>query len=71
MEFASPLQPLPKGQWTTELNFLAWQPYGKAQTADLPAGTPLRITLQWREPHDPDYFPRPAKRISTANHSLT
>ncbi len=47
---------LKKGQWTTELNFLAWQPYGKAEVADLPEGTRLRLSLQWREPHDPDYF---------------
>src|SRR5262249_38044511 len=36
-----------------ELNFLGWVPAtGKAETA-LPAGARLRLTLQWREAHDP------------------
>jgi hypothetical protein len=56
MEFAPPGQPLAKGQWTTELNFLAWKPFNQPQTAELPQGARLRIALQWREPHDPDYF---------------
>ncbi len=56
MEFAPADYALKNGQWTSELNFLAWQPYGKAEVADLLEGTRLKISLQWREPHDPDYF---------------
>jgi hypothetical protein len=52
MEFAEAKPPLPAGAWTTELSYLSWQPGGKAQR-DLPAGTHVRLTLQWREPHDP------------------
>src|SRR5262249_35865950 len=48
--------PLPKGRWTRELNFLGWQPYGQAAKADLPPGARVRVALQWREPHDPEYF---------------
>jgi subtilisin family serine protease len=58
MEFAAPETPLAKGRWTRELNFLAWQPFGKAPALDLPAGTRLRISMQWREPHDPEYLRR-------------
>jgi hypothetical protein len=58
MEFAPPDYRLKKGQWTTELNFLAWQPFAGPETAELPAGAQLRISLQWREPHDPDYYLR-------------
>ena len=56
MEFAPPGSPLKKGQWTTELNFLAWQPFGKPALGELPEGARVHISLQWREPHDPDYF---------------
>jgi len=58
MEFAPAESPLHKGLWTRELNFLGWQPHDKARTAELPAGTRLRLSMQWREPHDPDYQPR-------------
>ena len=58
MEFAPPGSKLKKGQWTTELNFLAWKPFSKEQLSDLPAGARVRIALQWREPHDPDYYLR-------------
>ncbi|MCS7047281.1 MAG: hypothetical protein NZO58_13060, partial [Gemmataceae bacterium] len=56
MEFAELNGPLPPGSWTSELNFLAWQPHGGPPTANLPENTTLRCSLQWREPHDPDYF---------------
>jgi hypothetical protein len=46
----------PKGRWSTELNFLAWQPHGAKQLPDLPEKAQLRLSVQWREPHDPDYF---------------
>src|SRR5262249_39286903 len=58
MEFAPAGSPLKKGQWTRELSFLAWQPFNKQETAELPSGVRLRISLQWREPHDPDYYMR-------------
>jgi hypothetical protein len=54
MEFAAPGTPLPKGHWTTELNFLGWS--NGAASADLPAGAKVRVTLQWREAHDPDFL---------------
>jgi hypothetical protein len=55
MEFADPRQPLPVGLWSPELNFLKWQtPNGKSAT-EIPEGTRLRLTLQWREAHDSLY----------------
>jgi hypothetical protein len=50
---------VPKGRWTTELNFLAWQPHKGDRQLDLQEKTQIRLTVQWREPHDPDYFMRP------------
>lgn len=61
MEFAEPHAKLPPKRWTRELNFLAWQPHAGKQTADLPAQAALHMTLQWREPHDPDYYLRPGE----------
>src|SRR5581483_3134776 len=55
MEFADPRQPLPPDLWTPELNFLSWQTSKGQTVADLPAGTRLRFSLQWREAHDPLY----------------
>src|SRR5262249_11976376 len=43
-------------RWSQELNFLAWQPYGKAVTPDLPEKAKIRLTIQWREPHEPELF---------------
>jgi hypothetical protein len=60
MEFAPPGTPLPEGRWTPELNFLAWEPAGMAPTGNLPANTRLRLSVQWREPHDPEFFGDPA-----------
>ncbi len=55
MEFAPPGQRLPADLWSPELNFLSWRtPTGRTMD-DIPAGTRLRITLQWREAHDPLY----------------
>jgi hypothetical protein len=53
MEFAAAEQRLPAGSWTRELNFLAWQPLHGKVVRDLPAKTRVRLTLQWREAHDP------------------
>lgn len=55
MEFADPRQPLPLDLWTPELNFLSWQTPKGRTVRDLPAGTRLRISLQWCEAHDPLY----------------
>lgn len=56
MKFTDDADKLPPGRWSNEVNFLAWQTYkGEAKT-ELPEKTRLRVTLQWREPHDPDYF---------------
>ncbi len=55
MEFAPPGQPLPANLWTPELNFLSWRTTAGKGSADIPAGTRLRITVQWREAHDPLY----------------
>jgi hypothetical protein len=58
MEFAAPETKLRPERWTRELNFLAWQPFGKARTLALPAGAHLRVSVQWREPHDPAFLRR-------------
>ncbi len=68
MEFVPLGSKLPKERWTSELNFLGWQPYGEpgalatgAKSPDLPAGAKIRVLMQWREAHDPDYAPRPGE----------
>jgi hypothetical protein len=38
------------------LNFLGWKPDTGKQSADLPAGARIRLTLQWREAHDPEFL---------------
>jgi hypothetical protein len=55
MEFAPPDTPLRPGRWTSELNFLGWQPAAGTPTPDLPK-TRLRVSIQWREPHDPAFW---------------
>jgi len=48
--------------WQLEMNRLGWQPnnVAKDEKADagmeIPAKARLRITVQWREPHDPEFF---------------
>ncbi len=54
MEFAPPEAKMPANRWTKELNFLAWRNQKGEQTAELPAGALLRVTVQWREAHEPD-----------------
>src|SRR5581483_8224964 len=61
MEFAAAAAPLKNERWTHEINFLAWQPFGGNLTPELPAKARLRVSIQWREPHDPDYFLRPGE----------
>ncbi len=56
MKFVADGTPLPKGRWSNEVQFLAWQPYQGKPAADLPDKLRVRLTVQWREPHDPDYY---------------
>lgn len=49
------------GRWTDEVNFLAWRGHDGKAGAELPIGLDLRLSLQWREAHDPDYFLRPGE----------
>ena len=54
MEFAPAYEPIHKDRWTSELNFLSWQPYTGAASPEVPEKTRVRITVQWREPHAAD-----------------
>jgi hypothetical protein len=54
MEFAALNEPVPAGNWNHEPNFLAWRPLGQEKARLLPAGTRVRVSLQWREAHDPE-----------------
>jgi hypothetical protein len=52
IEFNSPSELLRPERWTPEMNFLAFRPHNAADVADLPDKARVRITIQWREPHD-------------------
>jgi hypothetical protein len=52
MEFNAPNELLRPERWTPEMNFLSFRPNGGVDTADLPEKARMRITIQWREPHD-------------------
>ena len=52
MEFASPDEDLKPARWSRELNFLSVRGDGK-DVLDLVSGSKIRISVQWREPHDP------------------
>ena len=54
MEFAAAGVPLPAKRWTRELNFLGHRTADGKTTTALPAGLKLRVSVQWREPHNPD-----------------
>jgi hypothetical protein len=56
MEFLPTGTHLPPQRWSPTLAFLAWQPAAGAAVADIPANTRLRLSIQWREPHDPDFL---------------
>lgn len=56
MEFAMTSAPLPKDEWTRELNFLATRGADGKLAATLPAGAKVRLTVQWRETHDPNGY---------------
>ncbi|MFO0927377.1 MAG: hypothetical protein U0736_10100 [Gemmataceae bacterium] len=53
MEFTAPAAMPPADNWSPELNFLGWQTASGLTVRDLPAGARLRLSLQWREAHDP------------------
>ena len=65
MEFAGPNAPLAAGRWTSELDFLGFQPMKGQASADLPKGT-YRITVQWREAHDPSVTDAALYRVPLA-----
>ena len=45
--------------WKAELNFLAWQPFDKEATRrNCPTRRRLRLSIQWREAHEPEFFRR-------------
>jgi len=52
LEFAPRTFPLPAGRWSRELNFVGWQPRDGGLIADIPAGTRIRLSLQWTEAQD-------------------
>jgi hypothetical protein len=52
MKFAPAEKALPDGSWSRDLNFLSWQAGDGKVAPDFPAGTRVRLTLQWREAHD-------------------
>ncbi len=52
LEFADD-DKLAPGSWSPEVNFLRWRPTKGKPTDVLPAGARVRISLQWREAHDP------------------
>lgn len=56
MEFADASTDLPKGHWTRELNFLGTRAADGTQTPNLAMGAKVRLTVQWREAHDPEGY---------------
>jgi hypothetical protein len=55
MEFAPATQPLPPMNWSADMNFLGFEGPTGETSADLPAGAKVRVTMQWREPTDPNF----------------
>src|SRR5262245_32336651 len=53
MDFVPAGSHLPPQRWSPSLAFLSWQPAAGAAVADIPANTQLRLSIQWREPHEP------------------
>ena len=56
MEFQPAGTRLPARRWSPSLAFLSWQPATGAASPEVPQGRRLRLTLQWREPHDADFL---------------
>jgi hypothetical protein len=52
MEFVARGKRLPEGAWTPEIAWIDWQGTD-GKSAAMPANTPLRVVLQWKEAHDP------------------
>lgn len=70
MEFAGERKMLPADAWSAELNFLGWRGANSLAVRELPAGARLRLSLQWREAHDPlplregdDVYRKPLSRF--------
>jgi hypothetical protein len=64
MEFVPGDEELKPGRWSRELNFLAGEADGK-EVLDLAGGSKLRVSVQWREPHDPS-LPESDYRVPVA-----
>lgn len=58
MEFAPAGTKQPKGRWTSELNFLGWQTWAGKFDPELPDKAVLRVSVQWREAHEPQFLLR-------------
>jgi len=56
MEFASGSVPARPDEWTRELNFLATRAADGTVSPALTAATKIRLTVQWRETHDPTAY---------------
>jgi hypothetical protein len=72
MEFAPPDAPLGADRWSRELNFLGWRNLQEKLSPNLPAKARVRISIQWREPHDPVFarLGEDAYRVPLANLQL-
>lgn len=57
LEFDPSAAAAPKGLWSKELNLLDYAPLGAKGNGTLPGGIKVRVSVQWREPHDPNGFP--------------
>lgn len=57
VEFDQAATAPPAGLWTKELNVLDYAALGAKGDGTLPAGLKVRVSVQWREPHDPNGFP--------------
>jgi hypothetical protein len=56
MEFATPGSPIPRGGWARDLNFLAARGADGGLSPGLAKDTKVRLTIQWRETHDPTAY---------------
>ena len=54
MEFDSAAGSPNDKPWQRQLDFLSWAPDSGKTTLDLPANVRVRLSLQWREVHDPE-----------------
>lgn len=55
MEFVPLGSALPGDAWSPELNFLSWWAARGEAARELPAGARLRLSVQWREAHEPEF----------------